>query len=234
LEDNGDAVLLAQAQTVQQPATTLLWSFTLTELKLQVNGPTNPVPSAGGSLASDGSNPIFVQTGPSGGSLTNATLTRTGSGIPYYALTGGYDVKVTVDTGVTTLVAIPPLITPTIEVIPIPRKDDKPPVIVKINDTTLPPALASDGKLTFNFEAPSDKGISNIGFDVEGMALAAVNRDNGLAPVRWHIRNGIDVGDYDNGENDITDSGAGILFAFGGAIPAASDVFIGFTPPVIP
>jgi hypothetical protein len=218
LEDGGHAVLLAQAAPVTDAAVGGTWAFSLTALKLQVNGPSGVV-AAGNDGLSVSTNPIYVEIDSSPGRLY-----RTSSdGIPYFAPTSGDDVEVTVLTGVTTL------FTPKIEIVPIARKDNEQlPAMVEIGTAT-PPDFTG-GTLTFNFEAPSNKGISNIGFDVEGVALAAA-RSNGLAPVKWHIRNGIDVGDYDNGYDNITNKGAGILFAFGGAVPTATDVFIGFAPP---
>jgi hypothetical protein len=219
LEKNGDAVLLAQTAPVTSTASGT-WTFTLTALDLRVNGQALVANTTTVSSPSQPNHPIYVADNSS-----NAMLSRTPlpDGIPYYAIVAADTVNVTVDTKVTTLVNT------LIQVIPIPRKDDAPPVVVTIASS--PNFGDTSGILTFTFTAPSDKGISNIGFDVEGMALATTNRDNGLAPVRWHIRNGIDVRDYDNGENDITNSGAGIFFAFGGAVPTASDVFISITPP---
>jgi hypothetical protein len=97
--------------------------------------------------------------------------------IPYYEIALGDNVEVIVTTAVTTFVPSK------IEIIPIAKKGDNPPVIAEIDTSTTPPAFTG-GKLTFNFDAPSNKGISNIGFDVEGAALDDQIRDNGLAPVR--------------------------------------------------
>jgi hypothetical protein len=119
-------------------------------------------------------------------------------------------------------------------VTPLIRKDDNPPVIITI--TTSPSFDTSTGKLAFDFTAPpaGTNGLSNVGFDI---AVAAVSetRNNGVEAVRWHIRNGLDVDVYDNGASDATNTGAGLVFAFGGAFPMSSDTYgISFTPPSIP
>jgi hypothetical protein len=104
--------------------------------------------------------------------------------------------------------------------------------------TITPPPIFTNGtgSLTFGFTAPAagTNGLSNIGFDVTVAALSA-SRHNGIDPVRWHIRNGLNVDAYDNGATDATNTGAGLVFAFGNAVPSATDTYgISFAPPSVP
>ncbi|MDR0596924.1 MAG: hypothetical protein LBG14_00245 [Treponema sp.] len=224
LEPGGEAVLLAQDSVTTAQAASAPWSFSLKALNLQVNGPKSPATTTTPGI-SDGSDPVYVQ-------INNAAapIRMTSGGIPFYAPAPGDPVAVIVTTGVKNMVDYG---AGNVAVTPLSRKSDTPPVIVDI--TPSPAFTASTGILTFGFTAPTaGNGLSNVGFDVTVAAVAAA-RSNGLEPVYWHIRNGLNVDVYDNGLNDATNTGAGLVFAFGTALPSASDTYgISFAPPVIP
>jgi hypothetical protein len=219
LEDGNDAVLLAQAAASENGTAAAGnisggWTFTLGALALQVKGATDTIANT---------DPIYVQI--AGGA---ATTYKTTAGIPYYTPAATQAVAVTVTTGVENVVDYA---ANNVSVVPLIRKTDVPPVTIAI--TASPAFDTGTGKLTFGFTAPGAGtiGVSNIGFDVEVAAVAAT-RDKG-APVRWHIRNGLDVEDYDNGAADYTNTGAGIVFAFGGALPKDEDTYINLSPPAL-
>ena len=222
LEPSGEAVLLAQASVTTPQAASAPWSFTLTALDLRVNGPKTPATTTT-TGTSDASDPIYVQINSAA-----APIRMTSGGIPFYAPAAGDPVAVTVTTGVKNMVDHG---AGNVAVVPLSRKSDTPPVIVNI--TPSPAFTASTGVLTFGFTAPAaGNGLSNIGFDVT-VAAVAVSRSNGLDPVYWHIRNGLNVDVYDNGLNNATNTGAGLVFAFGTALPSAGDTYgISFAPPV--
>jgi hypothetical protein len=221
LENNGDAVLLAQA-TVASQAASAAWNFILGALKLQVNGPTAPATIAADGT-SDSDDPIYV-TFDSG----VAPIKMTSDGIPYYNPPVTKPVAVEVTTGVTTGVRY--YSTGAVEVMALGRKTDNPPFAVPINAS--PVFDEGTGELTFGFTAPAAgvEAVSNVGFDV-AVALASTTRNNKIEPVRWHIRNGLHVDAYDNGLGGATNTGAGIAFAFGSVKPYLTDVYINVTPP---
>jgi hypothetical protein len=226
-EDSSNAVLLAQAAPVGPQDASASWNFALTALKLQVNGPASPA-SPGSPGTSKSTDPIYVTFAGA-----DAAIQMTSGGIPYYApATTVTTVAVAVATGATNVVdygANNAVVTPLI------RKSDAPPVIISI--TPSPSFDAGTGKLTFGFAVPGAgaKGLSNVGFDVT-VAAVSLTRNNGLDPVHWHIRNGLNVDSYDNGkDNDVGNTGAGLVFAFGSATPSATDTYgISFAPPTIP
>jgi hypothetical protein len=220
LEDNGDAVLLAQASDAGafKPAAST-WNFTLVALNLQVNSPTSAA-SPGVTGTSTVGDPIYVTIAGD----TTTDIQMTSGGIPYYAPGTGDAVAVTVTTGVANVVDYS---AGNVVVTPLIRKTDTPPVIIDITSQDF-----TSGVLTFGFDAPTTgNGISNIGFDVT-VASVAATRNNGVEPVRWHIRNGLTVDAYDNGVDDATNTGAGLVFAFGSALPETTDTYgISFAPP---
>jgi hypothetical protein len=225
-EDSSNAVLLAQAAPVGPQAASSPWNFSLKALNLQVNGPASAA-SPGSPGTSKSTDPIYVTFGGA-----DAPIQMTSGSIPYYAPGATDAVAVSVTTGVTNVVsygANNAVVTPLI------RKSDTPPVIITI--TPSPSFDSGTGKLTFGFAAPGagTNGLSNVGFDVT-VAAVALSRNNGLDPVHWHIRNGLDVDVYDNGkDNDVANTGAGLVFAFGSATPSATDTYgISFAPPSIP
>jgi hypothetical protein len=207
LEGSNNAVLLAQAVEDDGsggalPIKGTPWSFTLTALNLKATG-------AGPNSATG--DKIYVKYNSS----TDAPI-KTAYTVPYYEPSPGDTVAVLVTTGVENAVG-----TGIVEVKPLIRKGDEPPVQVNI---TASPTFSS-GVLSFGFTAPATgAGLSNIGFDVEVNAVAPT-RSNGVDPVLWHIRNGLYVEQYDNGKDDATNTGAGIIFAFGGAVPNAMDTY---------
>jgi hypothetical protein len=220
MEGDDEAVLLAQAAVTSAQDASTPWTFTLAALDLHVNKAT---------VTPADTNPIYVTI-----SGTGATTSEY-QGIPYYthdSSTGGLSVAVTVNSKVTNVVDFS---TNNVAVTPLIRKSDKPPVVISI--TSGAAFVSSSGVLTFGFSTPAagTVGVSNIGFDVEVAAVSAT-RTNGKAPVRWHIRNGLDVEKYDNGSTtDATNTGAGLVFAFGGAKPTAQDEYeISVVPPSIP
>jgi hypothetical protein len=234
LEDDGGAVLLAQA-TLTSRAVTGSWNFSLTELGLQVNSLTTPaVPGTPGT--SNAGDPIYVTFNG-----TNATIQMTSGGIPYYKPVAGtnYSVVVKVTPGVTNVVKYgsDPLIN-NVEVKALPRKSDPIPVVVDISSITPSGGFSiGDGSFSFTIAAaPSDNGVANIGFDVAVAAVDYGRRHNGLDPVCWHIRNGINIDAYDNGGINASNSGAGILFAFGADVtPQHEDTYgLSLSLPVIP
>jgi hypothetical protein len=215
--DDDEVVLLAQAAVTPAQDASAPWTFTLAALDLHV------MPAAATSATSD---PIYVNVGSNG-----QPIKTTSGGIPYYEPAAGAVVNVVVTTGVTNIAGYGP---DNIAVIPRIRKSDTFPVEISITPT--PVFDYGTGKLTFSFTAPAADavGVSNIGFDIEVAAVSAAKRTNGKAPVRWHIRNGLTVDAYDNGKTDASNIGAGLVFAFGGAVPTAEDVEISFVPPANP
>jgi hypothetical protein len=214
LRDDQTAVLLAQASVGTAQAADTTWAFTLAALDLRVNGTTTT--SASG-------DPIFVSVAGTGQITEKAP-----AGIPYYKPAAGVTVEVAVNTNVAGNIAYPG--GAAVAVVPLIRKTDKPPVILSILSPTFD---YTSGKLSFNFIAPTGaEGLSNVGFDISVAALSAT-RNNGVDPVLWHIRNGIHIDAYDNGAGDATNTGAGLVFAFGSAIPEAEDTYgISFVPPI--
>jgi hypothetical protein len=221
---DGDAVLLAQAAATypgaetSQPASAT-WTFALEELTLHVKG----------SSTSADIDPIFVKIG------TNAATTLfTSTGIPYYKLESNFintTVEVVVTTGATKVVDYNDH---SVEVIPLIRTSDKPPAVVPDIQKPKTTAFVSDpvGKFTFSFTTPSTadlikEGILNIGFDVAVAAVDTTRHNaNRLAAVRWHIRNGLTVNSYDNGKDDNTNIGAGLVFAYKDAYPEPEDTYV--------
>jgi hypothetical protein len=118
LESNGDAVLLAQAAIATTQPASDPWNFTLTALKLQVNGPTSPATTTA-TGTSKSADPIYVQFG-----AADAPIQMTSGGIPFYAPTAGDAVTVKVDTGVTNVIDYD---TNNVAVVPLGRKSDTPP-----------------------------------------------------------------------------------------------------------
>jgi hypothetical protein len=209
--DDNEAVLLAQATPVSHAAN-VSWTFSLAALNLSVMG---------AAALSDPDDPIFVKISGSA-----ATTQKTSSGVPYY-IADGNAVEVIVKTGANAAFSTSVGVA---EVIPLINTNDKPPVTIGSITPTF-----SGGNLAFDFIAASTmKGLLNIGFDISMVAVNAT-RSNGREPVLWHIRNGLDTRDYDNGQTDNTNTGAGILFAFGGVVPEATATYkISFVPPSVP
>jgi hypothetical protein len=223
LEDSNNAVLLAQAAVDSsgsgQPISGA-WEFTLTALKLQVNGPTTPATNAATPGTSHQDDPIYVKFGVSG-----ATINVTDSGIPYYKLPVSTPVQVIVTTGVENVADYDAA---NVSVIPLGNTSPLglPALITTgpTGGTGAPSFAAGTGILQFGFDTPGTmpNGLSNIGFDVSVALVDFTTRNSGvIKPMRWHIRNGLDVENYDNGKNDITDTGAGLVFAWGTAVPVA-------------
>jgi hypothetical protein len=230
LEDSDNAVLLAQATDDNgslDPVDNHDWTFSLTALKLQVNGPTNPATTPGTGMSSVSTNPIYVEIGAGAGSVF-----ITDGKIPYYKLPNeDTPVLVTVKTGVTIGVSYG---TDNISIVPLGEtsphvdlsaliKDGTDDIIPSIAAVSGPPEFVG-GVLTFGFQTPlladfPTKGESNIGFDV---SVALVNYDDRVNPFQWHIRNGLEQEEYDNGVDDETNTGIGLVFAWGTTIPAAS------------
>jgi hypothetical protein len=205
-EDNKVVLLAYAAITTAQPASTDPWTFSLTALNLGLKS-SSPVST----------DPIYVAIAGAG------VVYAADTGIPYYAPTATQVVSVTVNTGVTThsggVVDIQALI----------NKNDATPAKVP-SDLAVTSAFTPAGTFIFGFTTPPaatlTKGILNIGFDVTVVTYAST-RNNGIAPVSWHIRNGLNIYKHDNGDAaDPANTGAGLLFAFGGAKPAPTDTYI--------
>jgi hypothetical protein len=231
--DDNKAVLLAQADTGPHDAVSGSWIFNLEELKLQVNhDPANPA-ALGSPKTSAFGDPIYVtfDTSP-------ATILATSTGIPYYApaVNTSVTVKVKVTTGVENVVDYNEH---SVEVIPLIRTSDYPPAVVlpiailatgTETPTLTPTAFGTDQDGTFEFkfttlaDGDMEKGVLNIGFDVS-VATKAIDRNTGPAAVRWHIRNGLTVNRYDYVKDNNTNIGAGLVFAFKGAVPEAQDTW---------
>jgi hypothetical protein len=220
--DTDNAVLLAQDVIDNggsgQAITAGPWDFSLNALVLQINGPISTV-SPGGSGSSNSSNPIYVTVDGIAG-----TLHVTPGGIPYYKLdAANKPVQITVATKVKNVVE------DTIDIVSLGNSSPLG-LDALITGGTAPSyedtvGDPDEGVLTFGFTTPSPDipdGLSNIGFDVSVALVNAAQRTNGLKPVLWHIRNGLDVEEYDNGVNDITNTGAGLVFAWGSTVPAAA------------
>jgi hypothetical protein len=233
-EDSDNAVLLAQAKDDGSGSgytdVKREWTFALTALDLRVNGPN----VAAGNNA-DSTDPIKVQISGSAGKLYVTT-----SGIPYYKLsTVSAPVVVTVKTGVTNVAAYG---TNYVSVMPLGSTSPiRLPELIAAG--TAPAYVPADGILTFGFTTPSviPEGLSNIGFDVT-VALAdyTTRKDGAVKPIRWHIRNGLDVEKYDKADNTdpaaTTNTGAGLVFAWGNTIPTLDTDTTGVSllpPPVL-
>jgi hypothetical protein len=219
LEADGGAVLLAQATPLgPYGASVGPWTFTLAALNLQVMG---------GFTTSADTDPIYVTFDPDGAATSFSAVaadTQTASGgIPYYNPSEDELVEVIVkpeNANIANIVAYDG----TADVVPL----TKAPLV---SFPTISKTL-SGTTLTFSFTAPAGDSVSNIGFDIPVAALDNTRRANGLEPVRWHIRNGLNVDAYDNGAAGVTNTGAGIAFAFGTAKPEATDTYvINISPP---
>jgi hypothetical protein len=223
LQENGEAVLLAQAKVensgagypIDAPPPPDGWKFSLAAIKLTVNGqnatPGNPAASVIG-------NPIRVQIDVGSGPVSGV-LNVTSGGIPYYKLESTtQSVTVTVDTKVLNTLA-DHIVTV------VPKGDTSPidlPTWIQTGVVPAPPTFTpGDGLLKFGFAPPAipSTGLSTIGFDVEGALLSNAKRANGLEPIVWHIRNGLDANIYDDG---LTITGGGLVFAWGSTVPVAA------------
>jgi hypothetical protein len=222
-------VLLAQAEaSANNPSGNPIsssWAFDLSAGVLNIKA--NPgITTHPGSLQSASGHSINVKKeGPA-----YHTVYTTPDGIPYYKLESGDVgelVTVTVNTGAknldsSSLISIVSLG----DTSPLGLDDEinkATTAIISGGGTNAVPAFSA-GILTFNFVVPavaasSSDGLSNIGFDVEVVSLMDAPRSNGLKPVKWHIRNGLDVDKLDNGADNVTNIGAGLLFAWGDADP---------------
>jgi hypothetical protein len=212
---DGEVVLLAQASVTAPQAASAGWTFNLKALKLNVKEST-PDSAAG--------DPIYVKFN------TASAPTLESNGIPYYKPTL-YPVIVEVKPKFLADVvhyygdATPADTAKSYMITPLTTKAE--------DDNALPPAVdaALSGSpvptdFVFSFPAPTGgtKGLVNIGFDV-AVAAVATTRNNGVAPVCWHIRNGFYVEKYDNGATNATNTGAGLVFAFGDVQPQANDIY---------
>jgi hypothetical protein len=236
LIDSDNAVLLAQASDLNSPTLPALpdpvnthaWTFNLTALALRVNGPTGLV-TPGNHGPSNTSNSIYVEIDSSDGELY-----VTDGKIPYYKLQiAAKPVVVTVKTGAANVVDYG---SGNVSVVSLgstsPSGLDG--WIKTGASSSAPPAFdATTGKLTFSFDTPSPipDGLSNVGFDVT-VALVSAARNNGAKPIRWHIRSGLYVEQYDNGIDDVTNTGAGLVFAWGTTVPATETETAALSVPV--
>jgi hypothetical protein len=229
LLSNNNAVLLSQngstyngsagktVDLVTSPTTPV--SFNLVPLALSigtVTGLTNIVPTWLPDIA------VYPNDGST---LGSPVIPEAASGLPYFPIIGGSNYTVAVNTGVTAFVTTNPVV----DVVPLINGKDHPPVvlgIVKGDSTFADPAIDTYGNVTFTIAGPAwtDVGVSNVGFDVAGKALTATRTAG--TPVTWHIRNGLDVATPDNGKNDVTNIGAGILFGVNGGRPSSADSWV--------
>jgi hypothetical protein len=201
LEDNGDAVLLAQSNAItgQDTASNLSWDFTLTALNLGI----------GSGNQSHTNDSIYVAEALSPN--TGLNIGNSG-GVPYFVVDSSTTHTVTVTIKTTVLNSVK-YSNDSVDIKAIPPVDGV--------DITISPDYAANGSFGAEIAVTGGaKGVSNIGFDVT-VALKSLTRSNGLDPVRWHIRNGLDVEQLDIGVSDITSKniGAGTSFAFGDITP---------------